>query len=246
MKRPISLTLGLLLALVLFSKVSCATEVLVMGNESMPWNGIVEGKDSGIIVDILNEATNNGAPKFNFRLGMPWARAQIEVLKPNENLVAIIPLTRNAEREGKFKWIAELVSNEVRIVSYRRSVPIMSLDEAKDLSVGMILGHAAIPQLEQSGFTKIENVSNAEGNAKKLLAKRIDALIDSKMVYLYHWKTIGQNTKDLQEGPLVGNVTGIYIASGPNFPDDVAKSIADAIGRMRKSGKLQEIISKWK
>ena len=66
------------------------------------------------------------------------------------------------------------------------------------------------------------------------------------MVYLYHWKKIGKNTKDLQEGPIVGEVAGIYIAGGPNFPDDVAKSIAEAIGKMRKSGKLQEIIERWK
>ena len=245
MKHSISLTLILLSKLFFFGQAACATEVLVLGNESMPWNGIVDGKDSGIMVDILNEATRNGAPKFKFRLGMPWARAQIEVLKPSEELVAIIPLTRNAEREAKFKWIAELVPNEVRIVSYGRPAPITSLDEAKNLSVGLILGHAAIPQLKQSGFTRIDHAKNAESNERKLFAKRIDALIDSRMVYRYHWKQIGQNTKDLQEGPVVGEVTGIYIAGAPDFPDEVAKRIADALEKMRKSGKLKEIFNKW-
>lgn len=245
MRPSLSPALGLLSALLVCGQASCATEVLVLGNESMPWNGIVDGKDSGIMVDILNEATKNGAPKFKFRLGMPWARAQIEVLKPSAELVAIIPLTRNPEREGRFKWIAELVPNEVRIVSYGRPAPIKSLDEAKHLSVGLILGHAAIPLLKQSGFTHIDHAKNAESNERQLFAKRIDALVDSRLVYRYLWKKIGQDTKDLQEGPVVGEVAGIYIAGQPNFPDDVAKSIAAAMEKMRRSGKLKEILNKW-
>ena len=100
--------------------------------------------------------------------------------------------------------------------------------------------------MKQLGFTKIDDgAANAEINATKLLKKRFDALADAKLVYLYNWKKIGQNTKDLQEGPRIGDVTHIYVAGDLKFPDDIAKSIADAIDKMRKDGTLQKILDKY-
>lgn len=76
--------------------------------------------------------------------------------------------------------------------------------------------------------------------------KRYDTIVEAKMVYLYYWKKMGFNTKELQEGPMIGEASHIYIAGDLSFPDDVAKSIADAIEKMRKNGKLQAILDKWK
>jgi polar amino acid transport system substrate-binding protein len=135
----------------------------------------------------------------------------------------------------------------MRLVSYDRTAPIKTIAEAKNLTIGIIRGHAAIPTLKELGFTKIDDSAvNAELNATKLLNKRFDAIVDAKLVYLYNWKKIGQNTKDLQEGPMIGDIAHIYIASDLDFPDDLAKSIADAIEKMRKDGTIQKILDKWK
>jgi polar amino acid transport system substrate-binding protein len=237
----------LMLLLVISGSAAYAVDVVVLGNESMPWNGIVDGKNSGIMVDILNEATKYGAPNFQFKLGLPWERAQQMVHEKNEAPTAIIPLTRTTAREKNYKWIAELIPSEMRLVSYGRPAPIKTIDEAKDLTIGIIRGHSAIPTLKQLGFTKIDDSAvDAKMNANKLLIKRFDTIVDAKLVYLYNWKKIGQNTKDLQEGPMIGDIAHIYIAGDLNFPDNIAKSIADAIEKMRKDGTIQKILDKWK
>jgi polar amino acid transport system substrate-binding protein len=224
-----------------------ATDVVVLGNESMPWNGVVNGQDSGIMVDILNEAAKHGAPNFILKLGLPWSRAQQMVQEKNDTPTAIIPLTRTTEREKIYKWIAELSPNEIRLVSFGRKNAIKTIDEAKDIVIGIFIGHASISQLQKLGFTKLDTSAvNAEQNMNKLLMKRYDTICDAKMVYLYNWKKIGQNTKDLQEGPMIGEASHIYIAANLSFPDDIAKSISDAIDKMRKDGSLQAIINKWK
>jgi polar amino acid transport system substrate-binding protein len=226
--------------------IAYSTDVIVIGNESLPWNGIVEGKNVGIMVDILNEATKNGAPNFQFKLGLPWARAQEMVNEKSDLPMAIIPLTRTAARENKFKWIAELVPNEIRLVTFGRPKPIKTIEEAKNLSVGVILGLSAIPQMKELGFTKFNEVSSIDINLKNLFNKRIDSIVDAKMVYLYNWKKMGYKTSDLQEGPMIGEASHIYIAGGLDFPDDIALSISAAIDKMQKNGKLKAILDKWK
>ena len=124
--------------------------------------------------------------------------------------------------------------------------PISTLAEAKDIPIGIIKGHAAIPVLEQLGFSKLdEGASNSDMIMNKLLNKRFDTIVDAKVVYLYTWKKMGQKTQDLQEGPMIGEQSHIYVAGDLSFPDDIAKSISDAIDKMKKSGKLQEILDKW-
>lgn len=233
-------------SLLLASTLARASTVLVLGNESMPWNGVVQGKPLGIVVEILREASTHGAPDFEFQLGLPWLRAQAEVLRRNGEPVALIPLSRTPERETRYRWIAELVPNQIRIATYARSRPLRSLDEARDLTVGLIRGHSALDFLRRQGFSHIDdNAGDAEANIKKLLSGRVDAIVDSRLVYRYHWKKIGALPEVLQEGPVVGNTIGIYIAAGPDFPAPLAKKIADAVEVMRKSGKLQEIIDRW-
>lgn len=99
-----------LLKLVLISSISCANEVTVVGNESMPFNGLkfdessetTPYKNSGMAFEILEEATKHGAPKFNYQLGLPWKRAQHLIHKANNKPIAIIPFTRTKEREQHY------------------------------------------------------------------------------------------------------------------------------------------------
>src|SRR4051794_34717540 len=83
-----------------------ASEVTVLGNDSMPYCGLLNGKPAGMAVDILNTVTRNGGPTFKFDFSAPWSRSQ--VLVHEQPGTAIIPLTRTSEREPKYKWIAEL------------------------------------------------------------------------------------------------------------------------------------------
>ena len=45
---------------------------------------------------------------------------------------------------------------------------------------------------------------------------------------------------------MIGEATHIYIAGDLSFPDDIAKSISNAIDKMKAAGKIQEILDRWK
>ncbi|PTN33913.1 ABC transporter substrate-binding protein [Desulfonatronum sp. SC1] len=223
-----------------------AGEVLVYGLNAMPFCGVVDGKPVGIAVEILNEATNYGAPVFVFDMNVPWTRAQMQLQQPGNEMHAIIPFSRTTQREENFKWIGELIRTQYHIYSYGRPEPIKTMEEAQQLAVGVVRAHAIIPILERAGITNLDMAHDAEINALKLQAGRFDTIADSDFIALYNWKKIGQDTRELLVGPAIGEYTRVYIAASLNFPDEIAKRIADALEKMHSDGKMQEIINRWR
>ncbi|MCW7753639.1 transporter substrate-binding domain-containing protein [Desulfobotulus sp. H1] len=246
MKMKTTVVMVFLLSQWMLISGSFAQTVVVYGLDAMPLCGVVDGEPVGITVEILKEATAYGAPDFIFRMDVPWVRAQMLVQQPGSEVNAIIPFSRSRQREDTFKWVGELVQTQFRFYSYERKNPINSIDEARELNIGVVRGHAIIPLLQQQGIVRLDETRNAEINAQKLLYKRLDAMADSDFIALHNWRQIGQNTQNLQEGIAIGDITRVYIAAGLHFPYDTAKNIADALGRMKQDGKMEEILSRWK
>jgi polar amino acid transport system substrate-binding protein len=222
-----------------------AEEVIVYGLNAMPLCGLVEGKPTGIAVDILTEATNYGAPTFIFEMNVPWTRAQRLLQNTDGSLHAIIPFSRTPQREQNFKWIGELIKTQYHFYSYGRQGPVESLEEAKKILIGVVSSHAIIPLLEQAGISRLDKALDAEQNARKLFAKRFDTIAESDFIAKYNWQKIGRKPSEMLEGMNVGDITRVYIAAALHFPDDTANRIENALQKMRKDEKMQQIINKW-
>ncbi|WP_157810306.1 substrate-binding periplasmic protein [Vibrio sp. HA2012] len=235
----------LLIIQLIVSKSLFAATVKVYALEAMPFCGISEGKPVGIAVDILNKATDYGAPTFKLDFHTPWIRATRKIQESKDELIAIIPFTRSSIREDKYKWVAEIMATEYRFYTFGQFPPLKSISEINGEKIGVVHGHAIIPMLNEIGLSLDSGAKTAQKNAMKLLYKRVHIIADSDVIAMYSWKQIGQNANDLQIGPSIGDVKHVYIATGPNFPDEIAKSIFNAIEQMKKTGELQKIYDKW-
>ena len=233
---------GMMLSLV--ATAGQASEVKVVGNESMPFCGMVDGKPAGMAVEILNAATKEGGPSFSFDFSAPWARSQVQIHEQTN--LAIIPFTRTPEREAQHKWIAELYPYKGHLVTVGRPTPLKTIEEAKDLEVGMLNGSALQAVVAKLGFSKVQTVANDEVNARKISAGHLGAWVVSQYVDKYLYTKIGQDPAQLQYGPDLGDEYHIYIAADLAFPDADAKSIADAVERVRASGELDKILQKYR
>jgi len=222
-----------------------AAEVLVLGNESMPFCGLVDGKPAGIVVDLLEQVTKHGGPKFSYELGLPWKRAQLMVAQSGDMPTAIIPLTRSNNRESKFYWIQELLTHEVYIHTYDRPSPVSTIEDAKKFSVNVILGSVIIPTLKSLGFERLSEQYNALTMAKMLADNSISAIAESRIVHRYNWLIAGRQLHEIQLGPKVGDSFSIYIAGNKTFPPEVAEQIRQAFARALLSGSIDEVKSRW-
>jgi len=231
-------------ALCVVATVAQASEIKVVGNESLPFCGMVDGKPGGMAVEILTAATHEGGPSFSFDFSAPWPRAQAATHEQTN--LAIIPFTRTPEREANYKWIAELFPYHVHLVTVGRTAPLQSIVEAKDLEVGVLNGSSAVPLITRLGFTKLQTVANDDINVRKISAGHLDAWVVSQYVDKYLYAKIGQDPAMLQYGPDVGDEYHIYIAADPAFSDTDAKSIKDAVERVRASGEMLRILQKYR
>ncbi len=244
-----SILCALLLTLGILADRSLAREVQVFRNESMPFCGTVDGKDAGMAVDILNELSKYGGPTFKFTT-LPWVRAQRYVQKTHNSV--IIPLTRTSQREKKYRWIIELFSHQLRLTinkNSNRREPLpspLTIEDAKDLRVGIIRGSAFLPNLREFGFTEIIQADTAQDNVEKLKAGSIAAMVESQWVDSYNWKHAGMGPGDLLIGPTLSKTQHIYLAGAPNFSPELAIQIQMTMDELRKSGRLDEILDKWR
>jgi len=218
-------------------------EILVFANESMPQCGMVDHKPGGLAVEILNAITAEGGPSFKYDFSQPWARAQAAVHDNPGTL--IIPLTRNAERERKYRWVARLFDNGAHLASMGRPAPIASIDEAKGLGVGIMRGSIFEDFLGKARFTNMQVVPKDELIAKMLVEGKVDAWAGADLVMHYLFAKIGQNPAKLQQGPQLGEAGQIFIAGDVQFPDADAKAIADGVEKLRHNGKLAAILKRY-
>lgn len=231
-------------AVFLGCSVANAKEIRVLATQSMPQCGSVNGQPVGMAVDILKAITADGGPTFKFDFSLPWARALVEVHADTN--AAIIPLTRTAEREPNFKWIGDLFDSSGRLVTVGRAQPIQSVDEAKGLTIGIMRGSSFEGVLKQDGLAHLDVLQNDELIAKMLQAGHVDAWAANEDVERYLFAKTGGDVSKLQGGPLLGKPGQIYIAADPKFPAEDAKAIADGLEKLRASGKLAEIIKKYR
>lgn len=247
MRSP-RLTLKLvLLSTLLLSAITARAEVVeIYALEAMPYCGSEQGQPSGLAVDILQAASRHGAPEFRFHFDVPWLRAQELIQRQGNELSAIIPFSRTAPRETQYRWLAELFLTQSRFYSYQRPAPLVSMDEAKSVKIGVVRGHALINVLQNAGITRLDSgATDAGNNVRKLFYRRFDTIADSDLIVRYHWKNSGYPADALQEGVAIGPPTGVYLAAGLNFPEQTAQRIQQAMERLQASGELEQILARW-
>jgi polar amino acid transport system substrate-binding protein len=244
--RSARLLRHLLLGMLILPPKTQAETVEVYALQAMPYCGTVQGRPTGLAIEILQAATRYGAPEFHFRFDVPWRRAQEMIQAQGNELSGIIPFSRTPQRETSYRWLAKLFLTQSHFFSYQLPRPIASIDEARKVEIGVVRGHALISELQALGFSLLDvGAANAGSNVRKLYFKRVASIADSDLIVRYYWKTMGYPVNDLQKGAAIGPTTGVYLAAGLHFPNDTEQRIQKAFVRLQSSGELEQILARW-
>ncbi|MBX9458566.1 MAG: transporter substrate-binding domain-containing protein [Rhizobium sp.] len=106
---------------------------------------------------------------------MPWARAL--ALAEKQPRHCVFTTTHNAERDPHFKWVEPLLWGRTLLV--RKSgtaVNPVTLDQARDLTVGATRDDFTADLLKAKNFRKIDLATDFNLNLKKLMLGRIDMM----------------------------------------------------------------------
>jgi polar amino acid transport system substrate-binding protein len=176
---------------------------------------------------------------------VPWARA-VAMAQTGER-IAILPLSRTPEREAKFRWLVKLYP--VRFVFITRDDakrPAQTLEQARQLSVGVLRGAPNLTQLLNHGFDRklISEETTIESIFKSLDHGLIEAYYGPEAVGLTTLRATGRDPARYRIGLLLEQ-NEIWLAGSAKFNDNDIKILQKTLDALKKDGTYSRLLKKY-
>jgi polar amino acid transport system substrate-binding protein len=169
----LKLVIGLWMALIFAGGSVPAQEMMVLTEESPPFNFIRFGEITGSSTQVVREILRRIGQPDNIQM-LPWARSY-KLLQTLPN-VALFSTTRTPEREDQFFWIGPLFTVHYGFYAKQGSgIVLNSLEDAKRVrSIATYKDDVKEQLLKSLGFTNLDSSNSPVSNLKKLLSGRVD------------------------------------------------------------------------
>lgn len=251
MEKSVKIFALVFMGLMIFCANGRADVITLRADEWCPYNCEPNSDEPGFMVDIARIVFKKAGHTVEYGV-MPWARAIQDTRKGKYN--GIIGAGKDDAPDFVFPENELAVMSGEFYVKKGADWEYKGLESLKDKVLGVIKDYTYSDvidgYIEENGQNskrvQVASGDNAlDSNVKKLLAGRIDILIeDSNVMGLY----IKENRKEkmlLTAGTLAPDE--LFIAFSPNNPKstEYAKTLSDGIVDMRKSGELAIILEKY-
>ena len=196
---------------------------------SMMEGNVVVGRETTKVRDIMARA----GIAYSIEL-LPWKRAYAQALREPDT--CIFSTSRTQEREALFRWIGPL--NEAEWVLYglaERRLALRTLDDARGLVIGTVLGDARDDYLRQRGLN-VAPVTQEWLNPQKLLLGRIDLWAVGMAVGSKPF--LGKEWEGKVVPLLTFNRVQTYLACNKQLPEAQAAAMQRAAAAMRRDGSM--------
>ena len=174
---------------------------------------------TGISSDILRAVCERAQVQCQQILRFPWQRVYQQTL--DDAGYGLFSTARTAEREGLFKWVGPIASNEWVLFSKGdSSIQLNSLDDARRYRIGGYKGDAKTQFLLDRGL-EVQTALRDSENVKKLERGQIDL-----------WMT--------------SNQAGRFVARQKGLEDlRVVQKLQNALDSLRAEGALRSIEARY-
>lgn len=242
--RRLLLRAGLLVWAGLAGWPACAAgpaETAVFVGNIAPYAYPPEHGARGVMFELMHEMALRTGHSGTVQV-VPLAR-EVESLRLNSDALGV--LTRLPEREAHYRWIAPLLRERMLLVTRAGSAAdISTVDAARPLRVGVLLGGPAEASARRLGFQHIETTTSVASNIRKLAAGRLDALVVLGGIAAAEEAQPAGQALAWREGALLETVD-IYLAGNPGFPAASAQAWQAALKAMRQDGSYQRILARY-
>lgn len=195
----------------------------------------------GIVGDVALAAIAMAGYKAKIQ-NLPWPRSQLLVSTGKDHL--IIPLSRTAEREEKFTWIAPIMPMERAL--FTLDAPVSSFAEAKNKykAIAVGAGTAQLEILKQQGFSEqqIHILKLGDSPLRMLQLGRIDAWFTGVPEGLYTWpeSELRSIAGKLRMSPVLHTVD-LYLACSADCDAGIVRRLRSSVNSLRADGTIKKI-----
>lgn len=228
-----------------------ADTISIRADEWFPINGVPDSDKPGYMIEMASAILAKHGHTVDYKT-MPWERSLDQVRKGNFDCVV------GAYRDDAPDFIFPELSWGLIETSFyvKKGSPwrYQNMDSLKDVSVATIGGYAYseefdayVEAFKSSSKVQVINANNAlEQNIKKLLAGRVDTLVESDLVMIAKLDEMGMSDQ-IETAGLLNEAENMYIACSPAKPESakLVKQLNAGLIELRQSGELKKILRKY-
>lgn len=226
------------------------TQTLVLAAaDSVPTAYVDNGKQAGLLVDVIEEAFKRAGYRVEIRL-MPWARCILEVKDGKIDGIFSIYLT--PERQEFLSYAEEVLITQVQALFVRKDSAITfdgDLNKLAERRIGIVNQTSYGPRLDsalKNGlFKTVEPSHSASSNVQKLVHDRVDIIPSYRHVALNTAKTLGVAGDIRELAPTIEAIPSYLAFSNKRDYAKVIVAYNQALRSMKKDGTYDAIFSKY-
>jgi polar amino acid transport system substrate-binding protein len=204
-----------------------------------PWvieGGAQPGAAQELVTELLRRLSMQ--PNIDY---VPWRRAQF--LTTSQPATAIFPLTRQADREKRFRWLAPLYEeNYIFLTALHSRFNVKRLHEMKNSRIAILRGGAQIVMLQELGFKRLVEADSIDEVHRFLLGGMADASFGERNIIMNSLSTRGEVDDFVLSAPV--RTTVAWLAGSRDFDDGQIRQFEAAMAAMVADGTHKRILKK--
>ncbi len=205
-----------------------------------PPNVAEGGRPMGLVYDVVREVAARVGNPLTVEF-LPWPRAQeLAMAGPD---VGILAVTRTPEREDKYRWLFNVITDELVLVG-QSGTDLGDLSALKDRPVGVLRMSGAEVFLREKGFSRVAPAAEEWTNALRLRTGAIEAWLAPRLMVTWAWREAFGDPADLAIGPVIRQ-SEIWFAGSPDIEPEVAALWARKFEEVRADGGYQRLLDRY-
>lgn len=168
-----------------------------------------------------------------------------ELVLLNDTPGSVGTLARSPLLENRYRWLCKLWEDRIMLVaSEATDVGIATVEEARTLRMGVVMGSPSEELARALGFTRLEPAVSSAANAGKLARGRIDVWMVAQSIAEHEQRQLGSAALRLRLGVVLQPVH-VYLAGGRGMDGASAAKWEKACAAMQKDGTHARILQQY-
>ncbi|WP_136810228.1 substrate-binding periplasmic protein [Desulfosediminicola flagellatus] len=226
-----------------------AETIVLAAADSTPTAYTENGKQSGILVDVINEAFKRADYPVEIKI-MPWARCLKEV--KDGNVDGIFSAYDIKERHAFLTYATEVLITQVQAFFVLKDSTITfdgDLTKLSDKSIGIIIQTSYGPRLDlalkNGTFVKVDQTTSAPLNVKKLLEGRVEIIPSYRHVVLSTAKSLGAVNQIKELSPEIEAIPSYLAFTKKRNFTNIIRDFNKALLSMKNDGTYDIIFNNY-
>ncbi len=220
---------------------AAARELRIVTSHLPPLSVEHDTQAPGALHEVVSELCRRVglAPAMQF---VPWRRAVF--LAANSRATTIFPLTRTAERERQYRWLAPVYDeNYVFLAPRGRAFDVHQPAIMKDMRVTLLRGAALKAVLVEMGYKNIIEARSIDEVHRFMVAGIADAAFGELNIVRTALRTRGAQADFDYSAPV--RKTSAWLAGSLDFTEAQAASFQRALKEMKADGAYFAIVKRY-